>query len=211
MGGATLKIALTGVMGAGKSRVAELFRDEGARVVDADEVGRCLLEPFKSGWTALREEFADRFFNVDRTVDRKKLREAIFNDEALRAKINSLLHPLIRRAIDKICAEAAGRKAGSAQRAGALPAITVVEVPLLYEVGWQDDFDLVVVVAAEEELCLERVMKRDGVARDAALAAFGAQMSSAAKAEMADYVIDNSGDLAATARQVKNLYAELVK
>jgi dephospho-CoA kinase len=89
------------------------------------------------------------------------------------------------------------------------PQITIVEVPLLFEVGWQGDFDQVIVVTADEETCLNRVMSRDGVDRHAALAAFATQMDPAKKAGMADHVIDNSGDLAATARQIKELYLNL--
>lgn len=208
MGAPVLKIALTGPIGSGKSMVADLFRAQGARVVDADRIARDLLEPSEPGWRALREEFGDSFFNADRSVDRQKLRETIFRDPAIRKKVDSLLHPLIRTAINESCPKAIETDQDFSNQ-GAAPPLTVVEVPLLYEVGWQDDFDLVIVVTADQELCLHRVMERDGVDRAAALAAFSAQMSPAGKVGMADYVIDNSGDIEATARQVKKLYAKL--
>ncbi|MEN8135679.1 MAG: dephospho-CoA kinase [Thermodesulfobacteriota bacterium] len=213
-----LKIALTGAMGAGKSRVAALFRELGARVVDADEVSRRLLEPHAMGWSALATEFGDRFFQIDLTVDRIKLRAAIFSDEDLRNKVNSVMHPLIKEAINEICAGEIcageicagelGVKADSLNDA-VRSKITIVEVPLLFEVGWQGDFDRVIVVTADEETCLKRVMRRDGVERSSALAAFATQMSLAEKAGMADHVIDNNGVLAETARQVKELYLSL--
>lgn len=205
MGDLNLTIALTGAMGSGKSRVAELFRELGARVVDADEVSRRLLEPSAMGWVALSDEFGKRFFKSDLALDRKKLRNAIFSDEGLRKKVNAILHPIIRQAVNEICAADADRESAGVGRA----VFTVVEVPLLFEVGWQEDFDLVVVVFADEETCLNRVMSRDGVDRHSALAAFSTQMSLAEKVRMADHVIDNSGDLAATARQVKNLFEKL--
>jgi dephospho-CoA kinase len=208
MGESALKIALTGGMGAGKSMVAALFREQGARTIDADQVSRRLLLPAAAGWSALRAEFGARFFKADLTVDRQKLRAAIFRDESLRKKINSILHPLIRQAIAAICAEDAGRKADLPARAGRAP-ITVVEVPLLFEVGWQNDFDLVIAVTADDGLCLDRIASRDDVGRAAAQAAFASQMSPAEKAVRADYVIDNSGSIDATARQVKELYATL--
>jgi dephospho-CoA kinase len=208
MGGVNLKIALTGAMGSGKSLVAEIFREQGARIVDADEISRSLLEPDALGWRAIRAEFGDRFFNAGLTVDRKKLRAAIFNDEPLRNKVNSILHPLIRHAINDICLNEAGFKSNQTDVIGR-SLITVVEVPLLFEVGWQEDFDLIIVVSADDETCLTRVMSRDGVDRQAALAAFATQMGLAEKARMADHVIDNSGDIAATARQVKKLYVSL--
>lgn len=200
-----LKIALTGAMGSGKSRVAELFRGLGARVVNADEISRSLLEKSAKGWSALVAEFGNRFLQVDQTVDRPKLRAAIFSDEALRGKVNSIMHPLIRASVNEICTGGAGFMSGEVQ-----PKITVVEVPLLFEVGWQDDFDRVIVVVADEEICLGRVMNRDGVDHHAARAAFATQMSLAEKAKKADHLIDNSGDLDATARQVEELYLSLL-
>ncbi len=207
MGGVNLKIALTGAMGSGKSLVAELFREQGARVVDADEISRRLLEPSAMGWRAMRAEFGDRFFNADLTVDRKKLRAAIFSDESLRNKVNSILHPLIKQAINEICLNEADFKSDSTNVGRSV--LTVVEVPLLFEVGWQEDFDLIIVVSADDETCLTRVMSRDGVDRQAALAAFATQIGLAEKARMADHVIDNSGDMEDTARQVKELYVRL--
>lgn len=208
MGESNLKIALTGAMGSGKSRVAELFLEQGARVIDADKISRLLLEPSEKGWSALQAEFGELFLNDDLTVDRKKLRASIFSDESLREKINSILHPLIKYAINGICAEKTVHQSVMIDGAGCLP-ITVVEVPLLFEVGWQDDFDLVIVVCADEETCLKRVMVRDGVDRQSALAAFASQMSLAKKIRMADYVIDNNGEMEATARQVKELCISL--
>ncbi|MCK4839739.1 MAG: dephospho-CoA kinase [Desulfobulbaceae bacterium] len=208
MGESNLKIALTGAMGAGKSYVAELFRQLGSRVVDADEISRRLLEPSARGWSALADEFGKRFFKIDLTVDRKKLRTAIFSDEDLRKKINSILHPLVKQAINEICEENVDSNSDATDAVGR-SALTVVEVPLLFEVGWQGDFDLVIVVVAAEETCLNRIMSRDEVDRHSALAAFAAQMSLAEKARMADHVIDNSGDLESTARQVKELYFSL--
>lgn len=203
-----LKIALTGAMGSGKSQVAEFFRGLGARVVNADEISRGLLEPSAQGWSALVAEFGERFLQADQTVDRPKLRAAIFSDEALRVKVNSMLHPLIRAAINEICTGNSGCKSAAANGV-VLSRITIVEVPLLFEVGWQDDFDWVIVVAADKETCLGRIMSRDSVDRHAAMTAFASQMSLAEKAKMADYLIDNNGDLGVTARQVEELYRSL--
>ncbi len=209
MGAPALKIALTGAIGSGKSMVADLFRAQGARVVDADRIARRLLEPSESGWRTLREEFGDYFFNADRSVDRQKLRETIFRDPSVRKKVDSLLHPLIRTAINQSCGKAIGTDRDFPNQEGDAPSLTVVEVPLLYEAGWQDDFDLVILVIADQELCLKRLMERDGVDPAAALAAFKAQMSPAGKVGLADYIIDNSGDIEAAARQVKKLYDKL--
>jgi dephospho-CoA kinase len=203
-----LRIALTGAMGSGKSVVAQLFREQGARIVDADKISRRLLAPSEKGWCALRTELGEDFLNDDSTVDRPKLRAAIFSDEPLRQKVNAILHPMIRREIDEICRQDVERQADRKNGEGR-KAMTIVEVPLLFEVGWQDDFDLTIVVFADEETCLARVMARDGVARSQALAAFASQMGLAEKVRLADHVIDNSGDLQETSRQVEKLYLDL--
>jgi dephospho-CoA kinase len=195
-----LQIGLTGSIGTGKSRVAELFRANGAQVVDADEAGRFLLEPGKKGWRALKSVFGNRFFKDDLTVDRQKFRSAIFADPTLREEVDSLLHPLIREEICHICQW----KAESGRR------LTVVEIPLLYETGWQGDFDLVVVVAADDETCLSRIMARDGVSRPEAEQALAAQMSIKEKVALADHVIDNNGAWSDTVTQFDELISKLV-
>lgn len=207
MGDSHLTIALTGAIGSGKSRVADLFRQQGVRVVDADEISRGLLEPEAEGWSGLQEVFGARFLGTDGRVDRKKLREAIFGDAALRKTVNAILHPLIRKKIKAICAEQLvldGIHPENERR------MTIIEVPLLFEAGWQDDFDIVVVVTADVKTCLARVMERDGVDLPSATASFSAQLSLAEKVGMADYVIDNNGMVAETSRQVRDLYLKLI-
>lgn len=202
-------IALTGAMGSGKSTVADLFRKQGAWIVNADTISRRLVAPSASGWCAIRAVFGDRFFNDDLTLDRTRLRTAIFSDEELRQKINAILHPLIRNDINGICRGKTGLKQGVQQNASD-DLLAIVEVPLLFEVGWQDDFDIVIVVSADVETCLGRIMARDGVDRQSAVAAFATQMSLAEKIRLADYVIDNNGDLGDTTRQVAELYRHLL-
>jgi dephospho-CoA kinase len=195
MSGKGLRIGLTGSIGTGKSRVAELFKAHGARVIDADQIGRLILEPGKKGWQALQAAFGERFFNSDQTVDRQKLRSAIFTDRTLRTELDKLLHPLIRQEIELACQEEAE--------------LTVVEIPLLYETGWQEDFDLVVVVAADDQRCLSRIMARDGVSRPEAKQALAAQMGIKEKVALADHVIDNNGAWSDTVSQVDGLINKL--
>lgn len=201
-------LALTGGIGSGKSVVAELFREHGALVLSADQVARELLEPGAPGWLQLRQEFADRFLDRSGRLARAALRRAIFADPALRARVDALLHPLIRARIAEQVAAAA--KAGRPRPARSpVFAGVVVEVPLLYEVGWQDDFGCVVVVRSEDEQALARLMARDGVSRPEAVAALAAQLPLAAKVARADAVIDNRGGLESTARQVAELIGKL--
>lgn len=203
MTGRLVLAGLTGAIGSGKSLVAGVFRELGAQVVDADAVSRELLEREAAGWQAIRQAFGERFFTLAHNLDRAKLRSAIFNDKALRTRVDALLHPLIRRKIKEICGLAA-KEAGN----GTL--LIVVEVPLLYEAGWQDDFDVVVVVNAARAICLDRIKARDKVTARAGERALAAQMDIEKKVSLADHVIDNSGDVQATRRQIEVLVKKLI-
>lgn len=193
-------IALTGIIGSGKSMVADLFRKSGCKVLDADQIGRELMEKGAPGWIRLKEQFGDFYFNENESLNRQKLRGDIFESSELRAKINSLIHPLIRQEIFRQLDN------GDNERP-----ITVVEVPLLFEVGWQDDFDLTIVVFADEKTCLERLITRDQVDAQAASEALAAQMSLAEKVRLADLQIDNNGSVEDTARQVREIVEKLKK
>lgn len=201
-------LALTGGIGTGKSTVAELFQAHGALVLSADLVGRELLEPGAGGWLRLREEFAGRFFDSAGRLDRVALRRAIFSDAELRAQVDSLLHPLIRSRINELVAGSALTARPNPTRSPVYQGI-VVEVPLLFEAGWQGDFDLVVVVRGDTEQAISRLMARDRISRVEAEAALAAQLPMSEKIARADQIIDNRGDLAATARQVAQLIERL--
>ncbi|NTV15754.1 MAG: dephospho-CoA kinase [Desulfobulbaceae bacterium] len=201
-------LALTGGIGSGKSTVAEIFREHGALVLSADLVSRELLEPGERGWRQLRAEFGGRFFDPSGRLDRVALRQAIFADPGLRARLDSLLHPLIRARIAELVAGAAGADWPIPTRTPRFPGI-VVEVPLLYEAGWQNDFAFVVVVRSDDEQAIRRLLIRDQISRAEAEAAWAAQLPLAAKLARADASIDNRGELAETARQVAELIVRL--
>lgn len=192
---------LTGGMGSGKSMVAAFLAGvAGWRVLDVDQVCRDILEPDRPGWRALVRAFGNDFFRSDRHLDRKLLRRAIFRDSALRGRIDRLLHPLARKEVAvQITAwerTAVGRETGQ---------ILVVEAPLLYEAGWEKDFREVIVVYADDATCRARVAGRDRVTPGEAEAAVAAQLPLAAKARLADHVIDNSGCITETYLQLLHL------
>jgi dephospho-CoA kinase len=190
-------IAVTGGIATGKSRVAACLAElSGAGRLDADAVCRELLRPDEAGWLALREGIDPVFFRPDRELDRPLLRERLFADAALRARVDALIHPLARAAM---------HHQAEAWLVGRRYSRLVVEVPLLFEAGWQADYRQVVVVTAEPEICIARLMQRDGVSRQAAEQAVAAQMPLAEKVRLADRVIDNSGDWEATRRQIEEL------
>ncbi|OGQ96622.1 MAG: dephospho-CoA kinase, partial [Deltaproteobacteria bacterium RIFOXYD12_FULL_57_12] len=130
-------IGLTGGIGSGKSLAAAfLARQTGWQYIDADQICRQLVEPEAPGWKLLGDVFGARFFHDDQTLNRTLLRQAIFNDPGLRAQVNSLLHPLARQ---RVASMVAGRSTAFFPASGALGTV-LVEVPLLFEAGWERDF-----------------------------------------------------------------------
>ncbi len=192
-------VAITGGMGSGKSSVAAyLCEISGARGLSADSICRQLFEPGASGWLAVRKVFGGRFFWADQSLDRPKLRKVLFEDYAFRQELNNLLHPLIRNEITCLIEEEMAHSLQAQAR-------FVVEVPLLYEAHWEHDFAQVVVVYADKETCLSRIMQRDLISGAEAENALETQMPSLAKALLAQHVIDNSGAWSDTCLQILHL------
>ncbi len=188
-------IGVTGGMGAGKSIAAGLLgKLLEYDVLDADILCRNLLQPHMPGWQGVQEKWGARFFDLTGNIDRPALRKALFADPVVRQGLERILHPLVRQEIMRRVAEKRLRLSG-----------LVVEVPLLFEVGWQDDFDWIVVVYAGAECCVDRIVRRDRVNPEAGRAAMSTQMSLEGKALRADSVIENSGPLALTILQIYHL------
>ena len=188
-------VGVTGCMGAGKSIVAGLLgKLLDYDVLDADILCRNLLQPYMPGWLGIQKKWGARFFDLTGNIDRPALRKALFADPVVRQGVERILHPLVRQEIMSRAAEKRSSLTG-----------LVVEVPLLFEVGWQDDFDWIVVVYAGYECCVQRIVRRDLVSLEASRAALSTQISLEEKALRADSVIENSGPLALTILQIYHL------
>jgi dephospho-CoA kinase len=184
MGGAGgqggMVIGVTGCIGSGKSRVSRyLARQLVCPHVDADQIARELMAPGKPGWLAIKG-LSPCYIRADGQLDRGKLRHDIFADASLRARVDSLVHPLVRQDFLRSLAERPG-------------ACIVAEVPLLFEAGWDDLFDVIVLVYAARDVCIQRVVRRDGVDGEQAARSYGSQLAIEQKIARADHVIDNSG------------------
>jgi dephospho-CoA kinase len=191
-------IAITGNVGSGKSRVAAILAASlRCPTIDSDQVCRELLEPGRAGWRALRERWPDRFLGDDGLLDRQALRQAVFSEPEIRQGLEQILHPLVRDTVTRAASDPTCRPH------------MLVEVPLLFEVGWQDDFDALVTVYAGREMCLVRTMARDRVSRPHTEAILALQINPEAKAAMSDWVIDNSGIWSSTVLQVHWLVHQL--
>lgn len=197
----TMVLAVTGVIGSGKSSVArELAHLMGAEYCDTDEVCRDLLGKENKGWQGVIDTWQNAFLDDEKELDRIKLREAIFNNDEIRKKLEAILHPLVREHVVTLIE---GCKTSEKH--------LVVEVPLVFEVGWQGDFDSVITVYADRAICLQRIMDRDGVSLSQAEKSLAAQMDIKEKVKRADYVIDNSGSMENTRIQIGGLFDTLFK
>ncbi len=193
-------IGLTGGIACGKSTVADALRARGAVIVDADQVARDVVAPGTPGLAAVVEAFGEGVLDADGRLDRAALGARVFGDEMARRRLEGILHPLI-----------AQESMVQLQTAAATGApLVVYDAALLVESGRADLFRPLVVVSAPEAVQRERLMARDGLERPAAEARIAAQMPVAEKAAVADHVVDNGGDRAATEAQIDALWDRLV-
>lgn len=193
-----LRLGLTGGIGAGKSTVARMLAQRGAVVIDADAISRELVEPGEPALGRLVEEFGPGILREDGSLNRGALARIAFDDAAAAARLNQVMHPAIRAESE--------RRIADAVRGGA--SVVVYDMPLLVETGQQDVVDRVVVVDVPEEVQIERAVGSRGLDEADVRRRMALQASREERIACADRVIDNSGDVAATERQVEALWWE---
>ena len=190
-----LVVGLTGNVAAGKSAVAELWRDAGVPVLSADALAREVVGPGTEALARIADLFGRRAIGSDGALDRAAVRRIVFRDARARRRLEAVVHPGVRRLRD----EWTGRQ----RRAGA--ALVVWEVPLLFETGMQDEVDVVVVVDAPVEVRRRRIVETRGLGEEEAEAVMAAQLPAEEKRRRADHVVDNAGtrrELAVRAAEV---------
>ncbi len=192
-------LGVTGGIASGKTTVALAFKELGAVVINADELAREIVRPGCSVLRQIAEYFGNRVLLPGGALNRPLLAELIFNDDEARRALNRITHPAI--------AALAAKRLREAECGGA--SLVVYDAPLLFEAGADGQVDKVLVVAVSEEEQLTRLMARDGIGREQALARIAAQMPLAEKIARADYVVDNSGSLEETRGQVSALMERL--
>ncbi len=192
-----LRIGLTGGIGSGKSTVAALLTERGAVLVDADRIARAVLEPGTPGLAAVAGEFGTGVLTADGALDRAALAAVVFADPRARARLDALVHPLVR-------AQAAEEMARAPE-----DAVVVQDVPLLVETGQAGSFDLVLVVEADREIRVARLVAR-GLTVDDARARVAAQATDEQRRAVADVVLDNSGSREELAAAVDRFWRERV-
>ncbi|MDD4939387.1 MAG: dephospho-CoA kinase [Candidatus Omnitrophica bacterium] len=185
-------IGLTGSFGSGKTTVARIFRSYGAQIIDADKIAHSVIRPGTEAYRKITGIFGQKVVKKGAGIDRKVLARIVFGNEALLTKLNSIVHPEVIKVVKKKI------KASSKK-------IIVLDAPLLIEAGLGKITDKLVVVKAARNKQIERVHKRMGLSRVEALKRINFQVPLRDKVRLADFVIDNNGNIEKTKNQVKSI------
>lgn len=196
-----LVIGLVGGIGSGKSVASAILAELGAEIINADLVGHEVYEPTKPGFDAIVSEFGTGVVGADGRIDRKQLGALVFADDAKLARLNAIVHPLIRAEIE--------RRIERARATDAVRAV-VVEAAILLEAGWRPLVDQVWVISASREDVVERLASQRGMAEGEAAARMAKQMTDGARRSVADVVIENSGSLDDLRARLVGLWQTLV-
>lgn len=188
-------VGLTGGIGSGKTTVADMLAARGAAVIDTDQIAHALTAPGGPAIPEIRAQFGDAFLTPEGAMDRAKMRAYVFAEPAAKARLESILHPLIRIQTEMAAEAATGL-------------YVVFAVPLLVESGsWKQRVTRVLVVDCDEETQVRRVMSRSGLPEAQIRAIMAAQASRRERLAAADDVIDNGGDVMALVPQVDTIHA----
>jgi dephospho-CoA kinase len=194
-----LVIGLTGGIASGKSTVSRMLKRLGAHIIDADAVVRELMTPGQPTHADIVRAFGAGVLDPDGTIDRRRLGRMVFADPSLLAQLNAITHPRVIQAIQA--------RLGDLERQG--QRVAVVDAPLLIEAGMTGMVDEVWVVAVDPATQVRRLMSRDHYSRREAVQRLRAQLPLEEKVKHATRVIDNTGSLARTRRQVRRIWQEL--
>ena len=196
-----LNVGLTGGIATGKSTVVRMLVKRGARVIDHDGLVHTLQEPGQLVWKGIIEAFGRDILDADERIDRKRLGALVFDNEMRRKTLEGIVHPAVLEEAQRQRYEI-GRQDEHA--------IVLSDIPLLLEVGMQDLFDLILLVYAPPEVQILRVMKRNKMTREEAVARLRAQMPIDEKLKVADLVIRNDGTMRELEKRVDEIWGELL-
>jgi len=194
-------VGLTGGIGSGKSTVARFFGALGVPVIDADQVAREVVEPGTDGLAEVVAAFGDEVLDDEGRLDRAAVADRVFEDEAARKRLESILHPRI--------AAASMQKLAALSAAG--HAYAIYEAALIVENGAYRTMNALVVVTVDEATQLARVRARDDLDEAAVRKRIASQLPQAEKVAVADWVIDNGGSLEETEARVAEVHAAILE
>lgn len=196
-----LTIGLTGGIGSGKSVVADLLRQRGASIIDADRLGHEAYVPNSEAWRQVVAAFGEDILTEEGEIDRRRLGGIVFSDPDQLERLNGIMHPLMARMVEdrKVELAAAGVN------------VAVVEAAVLFEAGWDALVDEVWTTHAPAEAVVERLRQRNGLSEEEARKRINSQMPAVERNRRSDVVVDNKGDLATLEREVAALWQARVK
>ena len=197
-----LLLGVTGSIATGKSTVAAMLEALGARTIDFDVLSRLVVAPGKPAWKEIVDFFGKQVLREDQTLDRQKLRDIVFKDLQKKKKLESFQHPRIGEKFIELVEQNTAEDPN---------AIIQVVVPLLIEVNMQPIFHHILMVYASEKEQKKRLISRDGISEQMAMNMIRSQLSVEEKKGFCDLIIDNSGSLEETRKQVETLWAKLKK
>ena len=197
-----LIIGLTGGIVGGKSTVASMFKDLGAKIVDADKLGHSVILPHRPAWKKITRLFGKGVLQNDLTIDRGKLGKIVFTNQTLLKKLNEITHPEIIKLIKKEINLARNKTHNREE-------ILIIDATLIYEAKIDRLMDKIIAVYIDEDEQIKRIIKRNNLSKEEALQRIKSQMPMKEKVKMADYVIDNSNSLDETKKQVEKIWKKL--
>lgn len=195
-----LVAGLTGSIATGKSTVSGILKKLGAFIVDADRAAHEVVLPGTKAWNEIVRIFGKEILQKSGEIDRERLGRIIFNDSAMRSILEEVVHPEVVLSMDERI---------SSIKSGFPDAVVILDVPLLIETGMQKGVSEVIVVYCPEDMQITRLMVRDNISREEALAKVRSQISIEEKRRYASQFIDNSASKNNTRKQVKNAYDRL--
>ena len=193
-------VGITGIIGSGKTALAKLFAGCGAFIIDADEIGREVLENDKNVFTKVVEHFGGNILENDTTVNRKKVAEIVFSCEEHLRKLNDIIHPPMIKLIKE--------KVKSALIQNKYPMIAV-DAALIFEAGVEKRFDYIVTVSASIENIIKRLSEQKGMPEKDIRQRMKSQISQKEKINKAHYIIENNGTFEEFTERGKNLFREI--
>lgn len=193
MTGGPFRVGLTGTVAAGKSAVGRMFETWGATRIDADDLAREAVRPGSRALSQILDAWGDGVLGPDGTLDRAAMRRRVFGDDSARTRLEGIVHAAIREL----------RHARVSEASAAGVRVLVEEVPLLFELGLERDYDAIVVVDAAADVRLARAKDTRGWAADEFRAVDASQLPAGEKRRRADHVIENDGDLAQLERAAR--------
>jgi len=191
-------LGLTGGFGSGKTTVAKMFRGLGAEIVDADKLAHNCIKKGPGVYQKISAIFGKSVLQSDKKIDRRKLAVLVFNNRSMLKKLNNIIHPEVIRMIKESILSSRAK-------------VVVLDAPLLIEAGLCDIVDKIIVVIVSRQKQVERVFKKTKIKKEEILKRIRCQMPLSKKARLADFVIDNNGDLKDTKSQVKQIWRRMWK